>query len=427
MVKTNWIGKPLGKNKPHNFFKTSKANYPVSMFGDADKDGVANIFDCKPYDPSKQGLIDAIVGAVKGFTSGTGVRKGWSEGMKTPSYASRFKAYGLRMKPAPREKIREMSKVIRQSNEAIEQQAAQKKQTAEEMQTYKDFRKAYFASKHPTLAAAGEYAKKLPGAKLLYPEAKVKGFKQVPTKWKLNAKGEKVPIAWKRVQVTYYKPETQYQAFARRMGGIEMMRRKVQSGNISPIQRRQIMAVKRSARMLFPVLPASTATATYQYQSKKGQQSGRGRPRGSLDPRYAAYGGVYGYRRAMAQKRRELRQQIQMQEEMIRQQRMMQRLRPQEQLPEEVLPEMQVQQQLPQPQMPQQVQPVYQMPQTQEQRPIATVFKSSGGSPYPPVDRRPLTPSRQTIQQGYIETTDAFTGERIIKRLPPPERWAAGG
>lgn len=45
----------------------------------------------------------------------------------------------------------------------------------------------------------------------------------------------------------------------------------------------------------------------------KGRGGGRGRPRGSLDRRYAAYGGVYGFRKAMAHQRRMERLQAQQQ------------------------------------------------------------------------------------------------------------------
>jgi hypothetical protein len=41
----------------------------------------------------------------------------------------------------------------------------------------------------------------------------------------------------------------------------------------------------------------------------------RGRPRGSLDKRYAAYGGVYGYRRYVSEQKRLLREQFQQQKQ----------------------------------------------------------------------------------------------------------------
>lgn len=45
-------------------------------------------------------------------------------------------------------------------------------------------------------------------------------------------------------------------------------------------------------------------------QTKAQGYTGRGRPRGSFDSRYAQYGGVYGYRKAMAQQRWKERREI---------------------------------------------------------------------------------------------------------------------
>ena len=45
-------------------------------------------------------------------------------------------------------------------------------------------------------------------------------------------------------------------------------------------------------------------------RTNKGSYSGRGRPRGTYDKRYAKYGGVYGYRKAMSLQRWKERQQI---------------------------------------------------------------------------------------------------------------------
>lgn len=48
----------------------------------------------------------------------------------------------------------------------------------------------------------------------------------------------------------------------------------------------------------------STYTRPETIKGSKQGYTGRGRPRGTYDQRYAAYGGVYGWRKAMAQKRR---------------------------------------------------------------------------------------------------------------------------
>ena len=42
------------KKKDLNWFQ-AKSKYPkLRLFGDADKDGVLNMFDCKPFDPKRQ-------------------------------------------------------------------------------------------------------------------------------------------------------------------------------------------------------------------------------------------------------------------------------------------------------------------------------------------------------------------------------------
>jgi len=105
----DWLGKPLGKQVnfmgPNNkskgkrskrnyrndmFLGSSKKYIPTNMFKDYDRDGVANVFDCKPRNKKEQGFIDAMIGGVKGLFSGTGMKKGWSEGMAKPgNYATR--------------------------------------------------------------------------------------------------------------------------------------------------------------------------------------------------------------------------------------------------------------------------------------------------------------------------------------------------
>lgn len=211
---------------------------------------------------------------------------------------------------------------------------------------------------------------------------------------------------------------------------VENMRRRVQEGNINPVMRRKIMMVKRAIRSAVPVIPAGATSATTQYQSKKGQMGGRGRPKGSLDPRYAAYGGVMGYRAYMRDKRKAFKEQMRMQEEQIKMQKQLSRM-PQyetqqyQQTPQQPQEEVQQYQQVQQPQQ----MPQYQQEYAQEapQQPIARVFKSYGGKPYPAVERQPLTPSKQTVPAGFVEVVDPFTSKRYLKQLPRPERWSAGG
>lgn len=57
-----------------------------------------------------------------------------------------------------------------------------------------------------------------------------------------------------------------------------------------------------------PPLPSQRTSGTI--RTRRGVSSGRGRPKGSYDSRYAKYGGVYGYRKAMSQQRWRERQAV---------------------------------------------------------------------------------------------------------------------
>jgi len=182
-------------------------------------------------------------------------------------------------------------------------------------------------------------------------------------------------------------------------------------------------------------------------------------PRGSFEGKYASYGGVFGYRKAMAlrkkaakfsQQQAELQAKLSGQPQYETQQYQQQPQQQQvQQVPQETpgaVPDYsqfqalqdQAQQgqeviyeQAPQAQpQPQYQQPQYQQPPQQYapepyKRPMATVFKSSGGSPYgtkAPIVQGSLAPSN--TYQDYIEYADAFTGERKWKKKPQAESWA---
>ena len=66
---TNPYGKPKRVSSPphHRAFKHTKlhrAHYgkPIQLFKDSDKDGVANVFDCKPFNKKKQDVISPMSG-----------------------------------------------------------------------------------------------------------------------------------------------------------------------------------------------------------------------------------------------------------------------------------------------------------------------------------------------------------------------------
>lgn len=95
---------PSRKHLNMNYSQGHKSS-GLNKWGDADSDGIPNYKDCKPFDPTKHGILSAIAGAVKGAVSGTGVKSGWSEGMAKPgvikSIQNRFAERKNRDIPVP--------------------------------------------------------------------------------------------------------------------------------------------------------------------------------------------------------------------------------------------------------------------------------------------------------------------------------------
>jgi hypothetical protein len=447
---------PLLSNKPINFFKTRKQDYLVNMFGDMDRDGVMNAFDCKPLDPNREGLLDAIAGAVKGvFSKEKGsIKKGWSEGMAKPGVFGKSGYKQRQLQKATEEYHANQPKTDKQISKRQAKAIVKRTGGVEQMEQKQRER---FASMVSKAKGVGSYVyKAIPGlSETMSPKKTVES--KVETKWVIDPKtGKQIAVAWK------LKKKQVPTSWSER---VEMMRRKVQRGQLSPVEKRQSGAVKSMARMVFPIIPAGATSGSFQYQSRKGQMGGRGRPRQSYDPRYAAYGGVIAYRRAMVERRKAMRAQMKQQEEMMKMQRkaripQYEAQQYTQQVPQEVegatpdysqfpgyeeTPEMQMQQpvqltqeqirdmqmarqaQMAQQQMPQQMQAPQQMPVPFSQRPVGKVLMESQGKPYPAVERTPLQPPRQTIPYGYVEDVDSFTGRRFMRKLPDPEKWSGGG
>ena len=313
--KAIWLGKKIGPNKRHNIFKTKRKNIPVNMFKDKDRDGVANVFDCKPNNKKKQGLIGDMV---------KGVRRTFDSAHQSLSMRQTAKGYS-------RKKV------------------------------------------------AANYKKRL-------------------------ANPERTPEEREAIKYERYKGQ-RYKAKRKR---------------------------KTKEALLHYVLPVQNLTSYGSGESKTTAGvpgRGPGRPRGSVDKKYAAYGGVFGYRKYVSEQKRLLREQLkQAKLQSPQEQQLPEELQGQDitaDYPEQQYQQAPVQQQVQVPQQYQQapVQQVQQQAQPQ-QREIRTPFKSSGGSPYPPVSRQKLMSGIQTVPQGYVETVDAFTGRRFIKQLPQKERWA---
>lgn len=360
-------------------WKQSHEKYPfLSPSGDYDSDGVPNAKDCRPMNPQKHGILSAISGAVGGLlttknksirTSGERmqeVKRRWSEGMQK---GRQYKNVGRDYKDL--ENAIKRGKIMREARQAYSQERLK--------QLKGGVKSAIYST---------------PGLRVFRPMTDPRT-------------GQPIPRTGIRER-------------------IQQQRYLTQTGKISPVQRRKVLAAKRVMRVMFPMIPAAATTAVYEYQSKKGQGGRRGRPKGSV--KYP--GGVYAWRKE--QRRIRAIQRLSQQQQMYQQ--ALQTRAPQRHYPQQPFQYVQEESQVPY--APEETQGGYQMPQeyippleyTQEpqKQPIGRVFKSYGGSPYPPVSSEPLAPTHQTIPQGYVEMVDSFTGKKILKRLPPPEKWATG-
>jgi len=187
-------------------------------------------------------------------------------------------------------------------------------------------------------------------------------------------------------------------------------------GKFTTTQLRQSKAIRGLITATTPI----PQKALYTY-AQSAESKGRGRPKGAWATKYAPYNGVYGYRKFIRAQNAAQKYQAELQQA---QQRMAQVQQVPTQTGQEVVMQyQQVQpqqqfQQLPQLQSQQQQ---FQQPQQPQQSlpPIATVFRSSGGHPFKPVN----PPLQRTPNSMYYEDTDAFSGERIIKQRPQAEAW----
>ena len=432
-----------------NIFKSGKETKPVHLFGDFDRDRVPNVFDCNPIDPNKQGLFAALKGAVKGVFTG-GVREGWRAGMAQPTRRERIRDE-RRSKETDRARREILKKEIGLTEDlqpwAKEIKEGELKKRLREFDRTKENKLSKLQRELREAQDKAVIRRKI-GSKIK--QKITKPF----TREELDKRGRPV---------------------VRRMSIPEFMQRRmfeIPRGRVPRVERKRIMAQKKLIQMAFPVIPSSALVGAEGAVAKEGTKKPTkgyarpGRPKGTYDPRYEAYGGVFGFRKAVRARRAMEKAKEQLLETQMRQaqmpayettpytpmptelkeaqaQRMQQQIKmlqagvPPEQiqglpeLPEEVADAEQEFSQFQQMQMQQQMPQQFQQPQFQQQfqeqpirRPVARVFRSYGGSPYPPVDSRPLMPSRAI--PGYVEDVDAFTGRRFLRKLPQTEKWAGG-
>lgn len=398
----SWINSSLSLNNNHrtlikrnDVFKTNSKNIMSNMFKDSDKDGVLNVFDCKPRNKNEQGLIDAAVRVFK-------------KRDKKKTYAE---VSTKKMTPAQLQAFTKKNAALNRAKKGMKIQ----KQRAVKATGKKITRGVTQAGNRLALAvtrANPKYDMQLEKRHTgLTPMTKLQ-------RKKLNLKYEQMRQA-------------------------KVSRQQLVGGGGSP----RANTLSRSIGMVFPQAQPKTASG-----KAVGVPGQRGRPRGSLDPRYAAYGGVFQYRKAMALKKKAAKfakQQAELQAKMSGQPQYETQQYQEEEVPQETpgaVPDYEqfqdAQQQHLQEQVesgaeviyeqaPQQQQVVYQQPQPQQysqdpsQRPIRPVFKSSGGSPYgtrAAVVQGSLQPSN--ADEDYIEYADAFTGERKWKKKVKPEGWS---
>jgi len=401
---TNWLGGSLSLNPAHrtlvkrnDVFKTNSKYFMSNMFKDSDRDGVMNAFDCKPRNKHEQGLIDNMVKIFK--------KKNSEEEVKTISTKDWQNAQKQKAKAA--------------KNQAI-------------------IDKARAGMKADSRAKAIKISNKIGGGINRFGNQLALSIARANPKYDMQIEKRVVglqpmsKLARKKLNLDY-----------EMMRRARVARQQLIGGGASP----RANTLTRGIGMVLPIVQPRTASG-----KAVGVPGQRGRPRGSLDPRYAAYGGVFGYRKAMAlrkkaakfaQQQASLQRKIQPQYETQQYQQQVQQV--QEQVPQETpgaVPDyQQFQEEIAQnqpevvyepAQEPQQQvqQVVYQQPQQQYtpetyKRPVVPVFKSSGGSPYgtkAPIVQQSLAPSN--TYGDYIEYADAFTGERKWKKKIQPEGWS---
>jgi len=433
-----WLGhSKKEKSKNTDWFKTNTKNIPFNMFKDSDKDGVSDGFDCQPHNKNKQGFVDALIGGVKGaFTKGGSAKQGWKEGMAKSTW--REQAYRQRTGRTSQRVIKARNEMERERIGYVHDDKERKKQFNKQVNYERVER--IMAKK-----VAREY---------------------VPTQ--IERLNQRISNTAANMQNTLQRQHPNFEIQQRkiylqnRMADKTLTSQQRRKASMSFAKAQAVLDTRkmkfrdRAVQMAYPVTSMTSYGSGGAYKTIQGVAGrGRGRPRGSLDKRYAQYGGVFGYRRFISDQKRALRAQLQKQQEGMAMQRIKQQPQYEQQQYQEQVQASQVPQELQgqgmtpeyaaylqsqQQQVPQQVPQQVQQFQQQEQQPfqqytqqasqpvqgeIKTVFKSSGGTPYT-IPKTGLRPTRETIPYGYVETVDAFTGQRMMKPLPRKEKWSGG-
>ena len=83
-----FIPKPVTRRKDMNWFQASQKYPKLPPFGDTDRDGVLNMFDCKPFDNKRKDELDNMEKEAKENERIVSERYGAEKGAR---YAKQYK------------------------------------------------------------------------------------------------------------------------------------------------------------------------------------------------------------------------------------------------------------------------------------------------------------------------------------------------
>lgn len=117
-------------NKKNMSFFEADAKFNLPLFGDADKDEVLNVFDCKPFDRNRDGLFGRIINIVSKGKYGQPVEEYEAEKTDKAHINQMLREYKIKQE---REKIqmeiekqKAMNKAIEEKNKLIKSKLEQR-------------------------------------------------------------------------------------------------------------------------------------------------------------------------------------------------------------------------------------------------------------------------------------------------------------
>ena len=429
----SWYFKPTKSDKKLNWNQAKKKYPTLSPRRDYDADFFRNSKDCKPFDHNKDGILAAIAGAISGAVSGGGIKKGWSEGMAKPGVYKQYVAQQFaKTRMTPVEKLKEKY-ALKEIQDRIKYEALPKQKTVQVMTPIPGAEDGMDVREYPVV-----HAKSIIGV------VKTQYEPKQTTNSALDAIDKQTEAYEKLEEMKEAKRQltpVQQEAFRQKQMNIERKMQKKYE-DIEQIQARKRISVpyRLVGQVLnVPVTQAIRQSGIGKVETIKGGKGGEakgavGRPKGTYDNRYSAYGGVYGYRkwvsqqkavRRMAEEQERLMLQAQEKIQMAQQAQEYQQMQQQQYQPQ---PQQQVQQQM------QYEQPQQEQPRTDVKKPFAYLFEKKQQMPQQMPQRYQTYPQQQMPQQmprmqqkqplsEYYEDYNSFTGEKVMKKRLPTERF----